>query len=79
MIEDISFSNEGYGYIIDENGVTIAHKNRDIVREKMNTIDDAVNDPSLNSLPILKEEVKAKPMQALTFQRSEKNDGIFEN
>ena len=66
LIEDISFSNEGYGYIIDENGVTIAHKNRDIVREKMNTIDDAVNDPSLKQLAdlerrMIKGETNAGP------------------
>ncbi len=50
LIEDISFSTEGYGYIIDENGMTIAHKDRDIVRERMNTISDDSDDPNYRQL-----------------------------
>lgn len=50
LIEDISFSKEGYGYIIDENGITLAHKNRDYVRIRMNSTNDAINDPALKQL-----------------------------
>lgn len=57
LIEDISFSTEGYGYIIDEKGVTIAHKDRNIVKQKMNTIDDAINNPDLKQLAKLEERM----------------------
>ncbi len=57
LIEDISFSEEGYGYIIDENGITLAHKNRDYVRIRMNSINDALSDPSLKQLAELEKRM----------------------
>lgn len=57
LIEDISFSNEGYGYIIDENGVTIAHENRNLVRERHNSIKDAAGNPDLKQLAELERKM----------------------
>lgn len=57
LIEDISFSNEGYGYIIDEKGNTIAHKNRELVRAKLNSINDAASDPELKKLADLEKKM----------------------
>ena len=46
LAEDITFGKEGYGYIIDSEGVTIAHNDRSLVKDKVISINDAQNDPN---------------------------------
>ncbi|NLE26036.1 MAG: EAL domain-containing protein [Clostridiaceae bacterium] len=50
MVEDITFGNEGYGYIIDSEGVTIAHNDRSLVKNRVITINDAKYDSSQEKL-----------------------------
>jgi diguanylate cyclase (GGDEF)-like protein/PAS domain S-box-containing protein len=50
LVEDITFGNEGYGYIIDSKGFTLAHNDRSLVINKVNSINDAINDTSLKKL-----------------------------
>lgn len=50
MVEDITFGNEGYGYIIDSEGVTLAHNDRSLVKNKVISINDAKYDSSLKKL-----------------------------
>lgn len=57
LVEDISFSNNGYGYILNEQGVTIAHKDRSLVKNKVNSILEAKNDSSLNQLATLEKRM----------------------
>ena len=50
IAEDIKFGNKGYGYIIDSDGVTLAHVDRSLVKNKVKSIEDANNDSSLKKL-----------------------------
>ena len=50
MVEDITFGDEGYGYIIDSEGVTIAHNDRSLVKNKVISINDAKYDSSQEKL-----------------------------
>lgn len=73
LIEDISFSTEGYGYILDENGVTIAHKDRSIVKERMNSITDADSDKKLKRLAELERRMINGEMGAGPYYFNGKN------
>lgn len=57
LVDDITFSNEGYGYIIDSKGVTIAHTDRSLVMERVNSIEDAIDDSSLSQLAELEKRM----------------------
>lgn len=57
VVEDITFGKEGYGYIIDSEGVTIAHNDRSLVKDKVISINDAQNDPKLNELAELEKKM----------------------
>lgn len=49
MLEDITFGENGYGYIIDSEGVTIAHIDRSLVINKV-SLNDADDDSGLKKL-----------------------------
>jgi methyl-accepting chemotaxis protein len=50
IVDDMSYGEQGYGYIIDGKGTVIAHPNRDLVIEQFNPIIGQETDDSLNSL-----------------------------
>ncbi len=55
LVADITFGKQGYGYIINERGDTIAHKDRSLVENRVNSIFDARSDSSLTELAVLEE------------------------
>lgn len=57
IIKDTGFGNSGYGYIINSEGTTIAHPNKDMVLGQYNAIEKVKDDDSLKSLVILIETI----------------------
>ncbi|MGI6084422.1 MAG: EAL domain-containing protein [Acetivibrionales bacterium] len=57
MVENITFGEKGYGYIIDSEGVTIAHTDRSLVINKVISINDAQEDPDLKQLADLEKKM----------------------
>ncbi len=57
LVADITFGEEGYGYMINEKGETIAHKNRSLVDNRVNSIKQAETDPSLTELAELEKKM----------------------
>jgi methyl-accepting chemotaxis protein len=47
---DLGYGEEGYGYILDSKGTVIGHKNRDLVTNQNNFIEQAKSDEGLVSL-----------------------------
>lgn len=47
IVEDITFGEQGYAYMIDEMGTVVAHRNRDMIRDFFNPVTLVENDPSL--------------------------------
>ncbi|MCX7772543.1 MAG: EAL domain-containing protein [Clostridia bacterium] len=56
-VEDITFGKNGYGYIIDDHGTTIAHKDRSLVKNRVSTILEAEKDPSQAQLAALEKDM----------------------
>lgn len=56
-ISEISYKETGFGYIINNQGVTVAHNNRDLVLKQDNTIENAKNNPALNELAQITEKM----------------------
>lgn len=50
IIEEIGYGESGYAYILNTNGVTVAHPNRDYVMDQFTPIEAAKTDPSLESV-----------------------------
>lgn len=50
LVEDIAYCENGYGYILDEKGVTIAHKDRYLVEADDNFILNNKNNPEAKKL-----------------------------
>lgn len=57
IVENIKFGKQGYGYIINSEGVTLAHVDRSLVKNKVRSIDDANHDPSLKKLAELEKRM----------------------
>ena len=49
IVDDMSYGEEGYAYIIDQNGTVIAHPNRQMVVDQFNPIKLAKEDETLRS------------------------------
>ena len=56
-MENITFDQAGYGYIIDSKGVTLAHIDRNLVKNKVISIDDAMGDPGQKKLADLEKRM----------------------
>ncbi|MGM0523299.1 MAG: methyl-accepting chemotaxis protein [Bacillota bacterium] len=50
IVEDITFGEQGYAYMIDGTGTVVAHRDRDMVRDFFNPITLAEEDPSLSTV-----------------------------
>lgn len=50
MADDTTFGKTGYGYIIDEKGTVIGHRERELVYNQFSPIEEVNNDSSLSSL-----------------------------
>ncbi len=57
IAKDILYKNTGYGYIINNVGNTVAHKNTDLVLAQDNDIENAKTDPALKDLGALTEKM----------------------
>jgi len=57
IVENIKFGAQSYGYLIDSDGIIIAHVDRDLVNNKVSFIDSANHDPSLKKLAELEERM----------------------
>lgn len=57
VIKDITFGEEGYAYMINKQGTTIAHREEKWVINMGNTIEDAKKDQSLTELAELEQEM----------------------
>ena len=57
IVENITFDQAGYGYIIDSKGVTLAHIDRNLVKNKVISIDDAMGDPGQKKLADLEKRM----------------------
>lgn len=50
IVEDITFGEQGYAYMIDDTGTVVAHRNREMIRDFFNPITLAEEDPSLTTV-----------------------------
>lgn len=57
VAEEIAFRSTGYGYIINNEGTTVGHKNFDLVMQQDNDIENAKTNESLKELGALTEEM----------------------
>lgn len=69
---DIEYGNDGYAYIIDNNGVVIAHRDTDKVINRYNPIEEAKNDKSYNSSAKLFKKILSEKSGVREYT----NDGI---
>ncbi|AEE92632.1 Methyl-accepting chemotaxis sensory transducer [Tepidanaerobacter acetatoxydans Re1] len=57
MIAGVQFGKTGYGYMINSEGITIAHRDTQLVIDKDNTVQSAENTPELQGLAILEQKM----------------------
>lgn len=57
ITEDVLYKTTGYGYVVNNQGVTVGHKNRDLVLMQDNDIENAKTDPGLKELGALTEQM----------------------
>lgn len=57
IADDTGFGKEGYGYMINSNGIVVGHPDRDKVLNQFNPIEEVKNNESLRSLATLFEKV----------------------
>jgi methyl-accepting chemotaxis protein len=57
ITDDTGFGDNGYGYMINNDGTVVAHPDRDKVKNQFNPIEGAKNDANLTSLASLFEKV----------------------
>lgn len=57
VADDVGFGENGYGYMININGVIVGHPNRQMVMEQFNPIEAAKSDESVKSLATLIEKI----------------------
>lgn len=57
LSDAITYGKDGYAYIVNAEGVIIAHKDRDKVRSQFNPIKEAEKDPSLEPTKVLFEKI----------------------
>lgn len=57
ITKDVLYKTTGYGYIVNNQGVTVGHKNTDLVLIQDNDIENAKTDPTLQQLGALTEQM----------------------
>ena len=57
ITNDIGYGENGYSYMLNNQGVTVAHPDKEKVLAQYNPIDEAENDESLSSLANLFEKI----------------------
>lgn len=57
ITDKMGFGEEGYAYVVNTNGVTVAHPNRDNVMEQINLVEKAKEDPNFESVGAMMEKV----------------------
>lgn len=50
IVQDTNYKKTGYSYMVNKDGVTVAHKNIELVKEQDNDIENMESDPSLKEL-----------------------------
>ena len=59
MIEELGFGENGYAYMVNAEGIAVAHRNKTTVEERLNIIENSKTDETLKSLALSTEEVLA--------------------
>lgn len=59
IVEDITFGEQGYAYMIDGTGTVVAHRDREMIRAFFNPITLAEEDPSLSTVATQFEDILA--------------------
>lgn len=57
ITDEVTFGESGMAYMVNKNGITIAHSNRELVLNMDNTIEDAKDDPDLKPLAELEKQM----------------------
>ncbi|WP_369283728.1 methyl-accepting chemotaxis protein [Oscillibacter sp. GMB15532] len=60
ICENVTYKNTGYGYIVNNEGVKVAHKNIDLVLRQDNDIENGKADPALEALGTLTEQMTTR-------------------
>jgi methyl-accepting chemotaxis protein len=60
ITKDVLYKTTGYGYIVNNQGVTVGHKNTDLVLIQDNDIENAKTDPALKQLGALTEQMTTR-------------------
>ncbi len=66
-VSNISYKQTGYAYMINHQGVTVAHKNTDLVFAQDNDIENAKTNPSLRELGELTEDMTTRTAGSGTY------------
>lgn len=72
-ISGLKYGEEGYSYILNTEGVTVAHPNREFVMEQLNVIEKAKEDPSFESLALMMEKAIAEKNGISSYKYDGKN------
>lgn len=67
LTDDVGFGEQGYGYIINNNGTVVGHPNRQRVLEQFSPIEEAKNNPSLEVVAVLFEKILAEKNGVSTY------------
>ena len=57
IISSLDLANDGYGFIINKEGIKMAHKDYSLVENADNDLDNVNNDPSLKELTSIEEKM----------------------
>ena len=70
MVSETGYGEEGYGYIVDNNGTIIGHKDHDLVYNGFTPIEEVKSDDSLQSLAKAMENIlsKGQGIESYSFQ-----------
>ncbi|MEA4993491.1 MAG: methyl-accepting chemotaxis protein [Oscillibacter sp.] len=60
ICENVTYKNTGYGYIVNNEGIKVAHKNTDLVLRQDNDIENGKTDPALAALGALTEQMTTR-------------------
>lgn len=60
LVSNLNYKDSGYAYIINDQGVTVGHKNIDLVLAQDNDIENMKTDPSLKELGELTQKMTAR-------------------
>ncbi|MGF7143893.1 methyl-accepting chemotaxis protein [Anaerotaenia torta] len=67
ICEKVTYKTTGYGYIVNNQGVTVGHKNTDLVLMQDNDIENAKTDSSLKELGALTEKMITRQVGSGTY------------